>query len=361
MPLTGRATFHPLRIAAVHTETDDAISLSFDIPDALRPRFAYRPGQYLTLRTTLGGRDVRRSYSICSGLDDPALRVAIKRVDDGVFSGWAHQALAPGHTIDVLPPQGRFTVPIGPDIAQHILAVAAGSGITPVLSIVKTVLARQPRSRVTLLYGSRSTAQILFRDELEALKDQFMHRLSVTHVLSREQQDIPILNGRLDAAKITDLLPRPLPVLALLCGPGALIDAATEALAACGMARDSILAERFAPAFERDGQPARATPPRPPAATNAVNTATVIADGVSTRIPLTAGETVLDAALRAGLDLPYSCRAGMCSTCRARVTEGAVTMDVNYGLEPWETASGYVLTCQAHPTTPHVTVDYDHV
>ena len=350
--------FHDLVLADVRRETEDAVSLGFHVPDALRDVFAYVPGQYLTLRTTLGGEELRRSYSVCSGLDENELRVAIKRVEDGRFSGWAHGGLAAGDVLSVMPPEGRFGAP--PD-ARTLLAVAAGSGITPILSIIKTALARRPDSRVALIYGSRSTSAILFRDELEALKDRFMARLSVVHVLSREQQDIPVLNGRIDAAKVAallpGLLPDGLPDAALLCGPGGMIRAVTDGLVAAGLAPGRIIAERFTAEDAPPPRP-RATPP-PGAAPFA--TATIIVDGVSTTVPVNEDEPVLDAALRAGLDLPYSCRGGMCSTCRARVTEGAVAMDVNYGLEPWETAAGYVLTCQSRPTTARVTVDYDHV
>jgi len=352
--------FFSIAIAAVRPETDEAVTLTLTVPESLRQLFAWRPGQYLTLRTVMNGEDVRRSYSICSGLDDGHLQVAIKRVQDGRFSTWAHAALQPGDLIDAMPPAGRFTVPVEPDAARAYLGVAAGSGITPVLSILKTVLTHEPGSRFVLLYGSRSTATILFRDELESLKDRFMGRLSVVHVLSREQQDIPILNGRLDAAKMTALLPglfpdRP-PDLALLCGPEGMIEAVSAALVAAGLPPDHLLSERFTTTTQ-PARPRRAAPIASPA----FAMATIIADGVTTLVPVAEGEPVLDAALRAGLDLPYSCRGGMCSTCRARVTEGAVTMDVNYGLEPWETSAGYVLTCQARPTTGRVTVDYDHV
>ena len=359
MPLTGlqapaRAQarrFHPLRVAEVRRETDDAISLSFDLGDQAE-HFHPRPGQYLTLRARIAGEEQRRSYSICSGPGEP-LRIAIKRVDDGRFSTWAHTELAPGHVLDVMPPEGRFAVPPaeGP---RHLLAIAAGSGITPILAILKSVLPEESNTRATLLYGSRSTAHILFREDLEALKDRYLSRLAVTHVLSREQQDIPVLNGRLDPAKLAALLPT-LPDLAIICGPAELIDAATAHLVTAGMDPAAILSERFTPS----GTP-RPRAPAPPAHQAALQ-ARITADGTATTIPMNAGETVLDAALRAGLDLPYSCRAGMCSTCRARVTEGAATMDVNYGLEPWETDAGYVLTCQARPTTPTVAVDYDQV
>ncbi len=352
--------FEALRVADMRRETADTISVALDVPEGQRPRFAFQPGQYLTLRTRLDGAELRRSYSICSGLDDGELRVAIKRVDDGQFSTWAHGALRPGAMLDVMPPQGRFGVAPAPGAARTLLGVAAGSGITPILSILKSVLTREPRSRFILLYGSRATGQIIFREQLEELKDRFMGRLSVVHVLSREQQDVPVLNGRLDGGKVRRLLGAlaAIPAIdhAFLCGPGGMIDEVQASLLDAGLAADRIHSERFGSV---PSSPRRQKPPPATDAPHAV--ATVIADGVSTAVSMEAGETVLDAALRAGLDLPYSCRGGMCSTCRARVSGGEVRMDVNYGLEPWETAAGYVLTCQARPTTDWLTVDYDHV
>ncbi len=353
--------FEALRIADIRQETADTISVAFAVPDEQRSQFAYLPGQYLTLRTHFAGEDLRRSYSICSGLDDGELRVAIKRVEDGRFSEWAHDALRVGEAVDVMPPAGRFGVPLAPDAARTILGVAAGSGITPILSILKSVLTREPRSRFILLYGSRATGQIIFREQLEELKDRFMGRLSVVHVLSREQQDVPVLNGRLDGAKIRLLLGglTPIPAIdhAFLCGPASMIDEVRAALAVAGMDEGRIHSERFT-AAPHTGVPLH----KPPPTTELPHAvATIIADGARTEVAVGADETVLEAALRAGLDLPYSCRGGMCSTCRARVTGGSVQMDVNYALEPWETAAGYVLTCQARPTADRLTVDYDHV
>lgn len=345
--------FHALRVAEVRRETDDAVSLVFDVPAALGGVFGFTPGQYLTLRTTLAGAEVRRSYSICAGPGE-ALRVAVKRVEGGVFSGWAHGGVRAGDVLEAMPPEGRFVLPRGN--GRTVLGVAAGSGITPVLSIMKAVLEGEPASRFVLLYGSRSTSQILFREELEALKDRHMARLSVVHVLSRERQDIPVLNGRLDGAKVAALLGEVVPDVALLCGPGAMIEEAALYLAGAGVPPARILSERFTTGAEL---PRPRPAPAPGAAAFAV--ASVRADGVCTEVPMQEGETVLEAALRAGLDLPWSCRGGMCSTCRARVLEGAVAMDVNYGLEPWETAAGYVLTCQSRPQSARVVVDYDHV
>lgn len=348
--------FHALPLADVRRETADCVSLAFAVPAALRDVFAFAPGQYLTLRATLDGAEVRRSYSICAGPDDGELRVAVKHVPGGQFSGFANTRLAPGMTVEVMPPEGRF----GAAPARGLtLAIAAGSGITPVLSLIKATLAADPAARCVLLYGNRGTADIIFRTALEDLKDRHLGRLSVIHVLSREEQDIPILHGRLDAARITALLPAlatPGEVeVAYLCGPGGLADTAAEALATWGVPRGRIRTEHFA----------AATPPRPapvvPADAAPFARATIVHDGKTNVIPVAEGEAILDAAERAGLDLPWSCRGGMCSTCRAKLTDGAATMAQNFALEPWETAAGYVLTCQAHPTTPTVTVDYDHV
>ena len=354
------SSFHALPITDVRRETADTVSIALAVPDGLRPGFAYHPGQYLTLRTTLDGEEVRRSYSICSGLDDGELRVAIKLVPDGRFSAWAHEALQPGHAIEAMPPQGRFTVALDPAASRTYLGVAAGSGITLVLSILKSVLTREPGSRFVLLYGSRATAGIIFREALEELKDRFMGRLTVVHVLSREQQDVPVLSGRLDGPRVRTLLRGLLDIPridhAFLCGPEGMIAEVSDALAAAGLAPARIHSERFT-AAPGPVRPRRAVAPG--AAPFA--TAIIVSDGLRTEVPMAEGETVLDAALRAGLDLPYSCRGGMCSTCRAKVAEGAVRMDVNYGLEPWETEAGYVLTCQAHPTTGRVLVDYDQV
>jgi ring-1,2-phenylacetyl-CoA epoxidase subunit PaaE len=353
--------FHPLRIADIRRETPDAVSIALAVPEDLRETFGFACGQYLTLRTNLDGEEVRRSYSICSGLDDGEIRIAVKRVEGGRFSGFALAGLAAGDAIEVMPPMGRFGLMPEPGAARTYAAFAAGSGITPILSIARSVLAREPGSRFFLFYGNRTTGSILFREALEALKDRFLDRLSVFHVLSRETQDVDALNGRLDAAKAALFLRRIVPAASLdhafVCGPAAMIEAVTGALREAGVPEERVHVERFTPA---DG--ARAAPPRPiaPAAAPAA-LATVITDGIAAEVPVAEGETVLDAALRAGLDLPFSCRGGMCCTCRAKVAEGAVAMDLNYSLEPWEVAAGFVLTCQARPTTPRVTIDFDHV
>lgn len=357
-----RPRFHTLRIREVRRETADAVCIVFDVPDSLRETFAFTPGQFLTLRTTLAGEEIRRCYSICSGLDDGELSVAVKHVPEGLFSHHANTALAAGDTIEVMPPDGRFGAPLAPGEPRLHVGFAAGSGITPIMAILKTVLGRERHSRFILFYGNRSTASIMFRETLEDLKDRYLDRLSVFHVLSGEEQDIPLLSGRLDADKVRALLPKvasPATIdHAYICGPASMNAEVAAALAELGVPREHVHLERFAlpdmpPAAPR---PARAIAGAPPFAT-----ATIIHDGKTNEVPIAEGEAVLEAGIRAGLNLPWSCRGGMCSTCRARLRDGKVTMVQNYALEPWELAAGYVLTCQSHPTTPHVTVDYDQV
>lgn len=351
--------FHPLRLAAIEPDTADARVLRFEIPEALREAYRFRPGQYLTLEAEIDGERVRRSYSICSTPTDPLLSVAVKRIAGGVFSAFVHERLQPNDTLSVMTPDGRFVLPPaeGPRL---VAAFVAGSGITPVLSILRTLLAEEKDSRFVLFYGNRTTDGIMFRGVLEDLKDRHLARLSVFHVLSREQQDVPILNGRLDAEKLRVLLRAMLPAgaidQALVCGPQPMIEGLPTVLAEAGVPPARIHVERFTPAAGGRPRavvvPARAAPE---------SVATVISEGVRTEIPIAAGETIIDAALRAGRSLPWSCKGGMCCTCRAKLLEGRVEMLANYSLEPWETAAGYVLTCQSRPLTPHVVVDYDQV
>jgi ring-1,2-phenylacetyl-CoA epoxidase subunit PaaE len=352
--------FHTLMISDLRRETADAVSLAFAVPGRLSEAYRYMPGQYLTLRATIDGEDVRRSYSICSGLDDGELRVVIKRVEGGAFSGWAHEQLRLGDRLAVMTPGGRFGVPIEPGAARTLVAFAAGSGITPVMAILKTVLRREA-GRFFLFYGNRSSAGIIFREQLEDLKDRYMARLSVFHVLSREQQDIAVLNGHLDGEKLQLLMRGIVPVervdQAFVCGPQPMIEGLEKALADLGMQRDRVHVERFTP-----GVGGRPRPVVVAAATQVPKAiATVISEGVRYDIPVADGEAIIDAAIRAGRSLPYSCKGGMCCTCRARLVEGRVEMTVNYSLEPWETDAGYILTCQSHPVTERVVIDYDQV
>ncbi len=353
--------FHRLRVADLRRETSDAVSIAFEIPAALRRDFRFAAGQYLTLRRDIEGEEVRRSYSICSGPDDEELRIAVKRVDGGTFSAWANSGIARGDVLEVMTPTGRFGVAYAPDAARTHVGFAAGSGITPILSIVRGILRREPRSRVFLFYGNRSTAEMLFRAELEELKDRYMERFSIFHVLSREQQDVPVLNGRLDATKVRLLLRYVVPVAAIdhafVCGPAGMSDEIEATLLELGLQPGQVHVERFISAL--GGKP-RAKP-TPAHLETPYATAALVVDGRHAEVPVAEGESVLDAALRAGLDLPYACKGGMCSTCRARVLEGTTAMDVNFSLEPWELAAGFVLTCQAHPTSSRVVVDYDQV
>lgn len=366
MPLTQPETlrrtlaFHRLAVADVRRETPDAVSIALDVPPHLAETFRFVPGQYLTLRTLMDGEDVRRSYSICSGLDDGELRIAIKRLDGGAFSGFVHDEMRRGDVIEVMPPIGRFTLAPDPAASRAFVAFAAGSGITPVISILKSGLDREPASRFFLFYGNRSRAGIMFREQLGELKDRFLDRLSVTHVLSREQQDISALSGRLDAAKAARLMRTAPPIAAIdrtfVCGPAGMIASAEAALLRLGMDPERILIERFTPAPGGRRRSPTIVVAEPPEAF-----ATILLNGLRTEVPVGAGETILQAGLRAGLDMPFSCRAGMCCTCRARLLEGEVAMDANYSLAPWEIAAGYVLTCQSHPRTGRVAVDYDHL
>lgn len=358
-PVTPR--FHSLRVADLRRETPDSVSIAFEVPPHLEADFRFAAGQYLTLRKDFDGEEVRRSYSICSGPDDGELRIAVKRVDGGVFSVWANSGMQTGDTLAVMTPTGRFGVAHAPDEARVYVGFAAGSGITPVLSIMRGILSREKQSRVFLFYGNRSTNDMLFREALEELKDRYLGRLSVFHVLSQEQQDIPILNGRLDEEKVRLLLRHLIPAdtvdHAFLCGPTGMSDEVEATLIDLGFRPEQVHVERFVSAL--GGKPR----PKPTLAQIEVPYATagLMVDGRRAEVAVAEGESVLDAALRAGLDLPYACKGGMCSACRARVLEGAVEMTVNFSLEPWEVEAGFVLTCQAHPTTSRVVIDYDQV
>src|SRR6202030_2415488 len=328
--------FHRLAVNDLRLEIDDAVALTFAIPKQLEDDYNFSPGQYLTLRITMEGEEVRRSYSICSGPDDGELRIAVKKVDGGAFSSWAADELKPGDELDVMTPTGRFGVAPAPDEARVYVGFAAGSGITPILSIVKGVLAREPNSRFFLFYGNRSTGGMLFREALEELKDRFMQRLSIFHVISGEEQDIPILHGRLDGEKVRVLLRSLVPASSVdhvfICGPTAMSDELEATCRDIGIAEDRIHVERFVSGLGGKPRPKAIIPASaPPKAF-----ASLIIDGKRRDVPVAEGEAILDAALRGGVDLPFACKGGMCSTCQAKLVEGEAQMEVNYSLEPWE-------------------------
>lgn len=353
--------FHPLRIARIDRETRDAVAITFDVPPALADQFRYEPGQHVTVRTRIGDDDVRRSYSVCSAVQDDALRIAVKRCAGGAFSTYANERLQPGDTLEVTPPMGHFCPPRDPSAARHYVAFAAGSGITPILSIARTVLATEPGSQFTLFYGNRASGTVMFREELAALKDRFLARFNLVHVLSREAQDIELLHGRIDVERAGALIDRWVPLsevdAVFLCGPEGMMDAVGAALASRSYPASKVRVERFAASIPKRGehQPAR-VPPEGRTGTEV----TVVIDGVRKSYTLDrTRESLLDAALANGIELPYSCKGGVCSTCRCKLVEGEVDMDVNFALEDYEVARGFVLACQSYAATDKVVVDFD--
>jgi ring-1,2-phenylacetyl-CoA epoxidase subunit PaaE len=353
--------FHPLTIAHVRNETRDTIAVTFAVPAELASSFQYQQGQHLTLRAQIGDEDVRRSYSICSAVQDGALRVAIKRTQGGLFSSWANDTLQVGHTIDVMPPSGHFNVPLDAANKKHYLAFAAGSGITPILSIIKTTLATEPESQFTLFYGNRASSSVIFKDELSDLKDTYLERLKIAYVMSREQQDIDLFNGRITKEKAAQFLKYWVRAedidVAFICGPEDMMHGVSEALQEAGMPKSQIKIELFAASIPKHAHQPRAASA---AAAHQHTEVTVIMDGNAASFTMEQDkESLLDAGLRAGLDMRYSCKGGVCSTCRCKVIEGKVDMDVNYALEDYEIARGYVLSCQSFPTTAKVVIDFD--
>ena len=360
--MSATTKFYNLRVSDLRRETADTVSVAFEVPAELRELFRFTQGQYLTLRTVIDGTDQRRSYSICSAPHEDDLRVAIKKVDGGVFSTFANERLRVGDELRVMPPQGRFFTELQPEHQNLYVAFAAGSGITPVISILKSVLHQEPHSRFILFYGNRGFDQIIFREQLEYLKNRYPERLAVHHVLSRESIGADLFQGRLDGAKCRAygrLLFQPSEVDAFfLCGPEELIFGIKAALEDMAVAPAAIHYELFT----TPGQTARTERPVSTASSSASFDAsiTVIQDGMQFDFSLFSdGSTLLDAAMRAGADLPFSCKGGVCSTCKAKILEGEVAMEVCYGLEPDEVAAGYVLTCQSHPKSKKVVVSFD--
>ncbi|MFL5335678.1 MAG: 1,2-phenylacetyl-CoA epoxidase subunit PaaE [Geminicoccaceae bacterium] len=355
------AAFHPLTVTGVRRETLESVVLTLAPPPAARDAFRFVQGQYLTLRTTLDGEEVRRSYSICAAAHEPELRVGIKKIQGGLFSTWANEEVVPGQVIEAMPPLGNFHLPLDPATHRYYVGFAAGSGITPLISILKTTLAAEPHSRFTLVYGNRVTSSIMFREDLEDLKNENLGRLALVHILSREQQDIELFNGRIDKAKCGQLLDHWLDIAgvdaAFICGPQDMMLQVSESLREHGLDQRRIKFELFATA--EPGKRARKAAAESVSRTETCQ-ATITIDGRSRELEIAKqGPTVLDAALEAGMELPFACKAGVCSTCRAMLTEGKVDMDANYALEDYEIVHGYILTCQSYPTSDRLVVDFD--
>jgi ring-1,2-phenylacetyl-CoA epoxidase subunit PaaE len=364
-----RDQFHALPIAAVRRETADALSFALAVPEELSGTYRYRAGQHLVVRAMLDGEEVRRTYSICSDPSDGELWITVKRVDGGLFSAHAHANLAPGSSLDVMPPAGRFVAPDDGEDGRTYLGIAAGSGITPVMGLIRQILAREPNSRFTLIYGNRSVDSIIFREALDDLKDRYLGRLAVLHVLSRDiEADVPLLSGRIDADKVRCLLP----LVAspgnidrvFLCGPGSLIKDARDTLRDAGIPRDRIHSEYFraGPEQAKRRTPTQRAESTVEPATSVTGTEVIaVLDGARQTFRVPEGQLVVDAALAAGVRVPYSCKGGMCCTCRAKLVEGEVEMLRNFSLESWEIDAGFVLTCQARPRSGRVVLDYDQM
>jgi ring-1,2-phenylacetyl-CoA epoxidase subunit PaaE len=358
--------FHPLRVKAIEPDTAEAVIVSFEVPTELRETFGFTQGQYLTLRRDIDGQDLRRSYSICAGLDDGELRVGVRKVRGGVFSNWINAHLQPGDTVQVMAPQGRFFVPIEPAKARHHVGIAGGSGITPILSIMKTVLAREPLSRFTLIYGNRQLQSTMFKEEIEDLKNRYMTRLVLQHVFSDEHTDSPLGRGVMNREKIGEFLQTVVPAKGIdhvyVCGPFQMNDEAEAALLAAGVPQERIHIERFGvalPSATSAGQVGAVVHEALPGDAKQA-CITIVRDGLQREIAFTEGQpSILDAASAAGLEVPYSCTSGVCGTCRAKLVDGEVRMERNFALDKNEVAAGFVLTCQAHPLTERVTLSFD--
>jgi ring-1,2-phenylacetyl-CoA epoxidase subunit PaaE len=353
--------FHALTVKEVKRETPGCVSVLFDVPEALQSSFAFQQGQNLTIKKVLAGSEVRRSYSICTAPYENKLQVAIKKVDGGLFSAFANEELKAGDVLEVLPPTGKFNTVINAANKKNYLAFAAGSGITPVISIIKTVLKEEPQSSFTLVYGNKNRQSIIFFEELEALKNTYMGRFSLINILSREKTDTSVSFGRIDKEKLELLSPlvnyNNIDEV-FICGPEEMIFTVKDYLEQQEIDKKKIHFELFTSA----GQKKKAEEGSNKLDGSGPACIVVLkADGRSTEfiIPLNSDITILDAALKQGSDLPYACKGGMCCTCKAKLLEGEVDMDVNWGLEHEEVEQGFILTCQSHPKTERVVVDFD--
>lgn len=358
--------FYPLTITDVQPETDSAICVSLAVPESLQSKFEFIQGQFLTLKADIDGKEVRRSYSICSGVNDAQLRVGIKRVEGGIFSNFANDSFKVGDRVEVMPPQGHFNTELNPANAKNYMCIAVGSGITPILSIVKSVLAVEPDSRVTLLYGNRSSNRVMFKDELSFIKNRYMERFQWINIMGVEDQGADLINGRIDNKKGYALQKNKLIDIgatdeAFICGPEAMMAEVSHGFRMEGLSDSQIHYELFATsASDSQAMLAKAQQRVKEFGEERTSQVTVVADGRSIQFELaTVGQNVLDAGIEQGMELPYSCKAGVCSTCKCKLTQGQVEMDITHGLSAAEIEAGFVLSCQAHPISDEVVLDFD--
>ncbi len=355
--------FRPLVIHDIRNETADCLSVSFHIPEEWKEEFQFRAGQNITLRSIIDGEEVRRSYSICSSPGENELRVAIKKVTDGFFSSYAHAHLKKSQTIDVLPPTGNFVLPLNKTNRKHHIAFAAGSGITPVISLLKTILTEEPDSSFTLIYGNKNRASVIFREEILALKNDFPQRLQLINIFSREKMDAPIFEGRIDAAKCDLIFKQIIPLSKaqeyLLCGPAEMIFSVRDWLLDKKVDEKNIHFELFSSPVDPSNE-RKKNEEGERISSNDKSRVTIKLDGISAdyMVPMK-GPTILEFAIQAGADLPYACRAGVCATCRAKLVKGKVTMEENYALADEELEQGFILACQSHPASDKLTIDFD--
>ena len=353
--------FHKLRVAEVKRETPDAVSVRLELPEALRETFAFKAGQHLTFRREIGGEELRRNYSVCVSPSEGVLKIGVKKIAGGAFSGWVNDELKAGDVVEVMAPHGSFCWNFAPDAQREYVAFAGGSGITPILSLLKTALSHESKSRFTLFYGNRNSMGVMFLEEIAALKDSYLDRLSVFHFLEEEEEEIELFNGRLDRAKTEEILGSLVDAKHVdaffICGPGPMMDAIEEALVARGIDKPRILIERFTTGPLSAAQAAAARALEEKAAGLQMS---VTLNGRRMKVTFDPEKhSILDNVRAAGLPAPFACKGGVCATCRAKVTAGEVQMKVNYGLSEDELAEGYVLTCQATPVTDGVALTYD--
>lgn len=353
--------FHPLRVKDIRRETEDCVLISFDVPAELKEAFRFKQGQNITIRKELNGQELRRNYSICTSPLEDKLTVAVKKVDGGLFSTYANEELKKGDVLDVIPPTGSFYTELHPSQQKTYVAFAAGSGITPIISIIKATLQTEPKSNFTLVYGNRNRGSIIFKEELEALKDKYIDRFRFYHILSREQTDSPINSGRLDKDKCEYLFDKLIDIKTIddffICGPEQMIFCIKDLLEEKGVNQEHIHFELFTVPGENKSENEK---PQVLESKGEKALVSVRLDGITFSFELGYHEnSILDAALDEGADLPYACKGGVCTTCKAKLTKGQVVMDTNWGLAEEEVEKGFVLTCQSHPTTPTVFIDFD--